>query len=216
MIAESARLYPGVHVGDGVEIQDFVIVGVPSKSVSANAVTRLGNGVILRSHTVIYAGVTMSRSAQTGHAAQIREMTELGENVSVGSHSVIEHHVRIGDGVRIHSQVFVPEFSVLEEAAWLGPNVVLTNARFPLGRDIKNRLQGPIIEAGAILCANCTILPGVRIGKRAIVGAGSVVVRDVEAGSVVVGNPARRIKGVEELRYRDGVRPYENVNGQGA
>ena len=213
MIAESARIHPGVRIGEGVEIQDYVVVGVRPAGADPEIVTRLGDVVVLRSHTVIYAGVVMGRGGQTGHAAQIRELTELGDNVSVGSHSVIEHHVRIADGVRIHSQVFVPEFSVLEEDAWLGPNVVLTNARFPRGRDIKNRLSGAIIEAGAILCANCTILPGVRIGKRAIVGAGAVVVRDVEPGSVVVGNPARRIKGVEELRYRDGVRPYENAGG---
>lgn len=208
MIAESARIYPGVEVGDGVEIQDFVVVGVPPAVADAQVVTLLGDGVVLRSHTVIYAGATMGRSTQTGHAAQIREMTKLGDNVSIGSHSVVEHHVRIADGVRIHSQVFIPEFSVLEEGAWVGPNVVLTNARFPLGCDIKNRLEGPVIEAGAILCANCTILPGVRIGRRAIVGAGAVVVSDVAPGDVVVGNPARRIKGVEELRYRDGVQPY--------
>lgn len=208
MIAESARIHPGVQLGVDVEIQHFTVVGIRPPDLPCEAATRLGNGVVLRSHTVIYAGVTMGHGTQTGHAALVREMTELGDNVSVGSHSIVEHHVRIADNVRIHSQVFVPEFSVLEETAWLGPNVVLTNARFPRGRDIKNRLSGPIIEAGAILCANCTILPGVRIGKRALVGAGAVVVRDVAAGEVVVGNPARRIKGIEELKYRDGVRPY--------
>ena len=100
---------------EGWEIQDFVVVGVRPAGADPEIVTRLGDGVVLRSHTVIYAGVVMGRGGQTGHAAQIRELSELGDNVSVGSHSVVEHHVRIADGVRIHSQVFVPEFSVLEE-----------------------------------------------------------------------------------------------------
>jgi acetyltransferase-like isoleucine patch superfamily enzyme len=140
---------------------------------------------------VIYAGNRIGDNFQSGNRANIREENEIGHSVSIGTLSVVEHHVRIGHQVRIHTQAFIPEFSVLADRCWVGPSVVLTNAKFPNRPDTKASLAGPIIEEGAVLGANCTVLPGVRVGARAIVGAGSVVTRSVEAGRVVKGNPAR-------------------------
>ena len=101
--------------------------------------------------------------------------------------------------MRLHSNVFVPEYSVLEDDCWLGPNVVLTNARYPRSRHVKEQLRGPLIKRGAKIGANATILPGLTIGEDALVGAGAVVVDDVPARAVVVGNPARILKYVTEL-----------------
>jgi acetyltransferase-like isoleucine patch superfamily enzyme len=97
--------------------------------------------------------------------------------------------------------VFVPEFSVLEEGCWLGPNVVLTNAKYPRSIRVKEQLVGPHIEQGAKIGANATLLPGVRIRRHALVGAGAVVTRDVPEGAVVVGNPARVINHLSRLPY---------------
>ena len=80
---------------------------------------------------MIYAGNVIGRNFQTGNKVNIRESNRIGDNVSVGTLSVIEHHVEIGDSVRIHTQAFIPEYSVLEEGCWIGPNVVLTNAKYP-------------------------------------------------------------------------------------
>jgi acetyltransferase-like isoleucine patch superfamily enzyme len=114
---------------------------------------------------------------------------------------VVEHHVTIGNGVRIHTQAFVPEFTVLEDGCWIGPNVVLTNAKYPVSPNVKDSLIGPTIRKGAKIGANSTILPGVVVGENALVGAGSVVVRDVPDGAVVVGNPARVIGQIADLPY---------------
>jgi len=81
--------------------------------------------------------------------------------------------------------------------------VVITNARYPLSRDVKERLQGAHVEAGAIIGANATLLPGVRIGARALVGAGAVVTRDVPPGAVVAGNPARVINRIDRIDAYD-------------
>jgi acetyltransferase-like isoleucine patch superfamily enzyme len=112
---------------------------------------------------------------------------------------VIEHHIQIGDGVRIHTNAFIPEFSRLEAGAWVGPNAVFTNARYPLSTDVKENLKGPHLLEGAMIGANSTLLPGIVIGRKALVGAGSVVVRDVPDGAVVVGNPARIIGNVSQM-----------------
>jgi acetyltransferase-like isoleucine patch superfamily enzyme len=193
---------PGVTFAGSHQLGLFVIIGEPPRGKKTGDLeTRIGDGAVIRSHTVIYAGNRIGKNFQTGHGALIREENNIGDDVSVGSGSIVEHHVKIGTGVRLHSHVFVPEFSILEEGCWLGPNVVLTNAKYPCSPGVKDRLKGPRIGKNAKLGANVTVLPGVRIGANALIGAGAVVTKDVPAGSVVVGNPARVIKGIKELPY---------------
>ena len=196
------RIYPGVRLGPQSIIEDYCIIGVPPRGVDEGELeTVLGSEAHVRSHTVIYAGNVIGNGFQTGNKVNIRELNRIGDNVSVGTLSVIEHHVEIGHNVRIHSQAFIPEFSVLEDDAWIGPNVVLTNAKYPLAPGVKESLKGPRIKRGAKIGANATILPGVVIGENALVGAGAVVVKDVPDGAVVAGNPARIIRQISELPY---------------
>lgn len=200
MISPTAKIYPNVHLGDNVEIGEFAIVGVPPRGrAEGELATVIGDGATIRSHTVIYAGNTIGKGFQTGHHAMIREENSIGDDVSVGTSSVVEHHVQIGNRVRIHSQAFVPEYSVLEEGAWIGPNAVLTNVPHPLCPRAKECIKGPTIRRGAKIGANATILPFLVVGENALVGAGSVVVEDVPDRAVVAGNPARVIKRVEQL-----------------
>jgi len=196
------KIFPGVTLGEGSIVEDYAIIGSPPRGKKAGELeTVIGRGAVIRSHTVIYAGNRIGERFQTGNKVNIRELNEIGDNVSIGTLSVIEHHVRIGNGVRMHSQVFVPEFTVIEDDAWLGPNVVITNAKYPLSPGVKETLAGPLIKKGAKIGANATILPGVVIGVNSLVGAGSVVTKDVPDNAVVAGNPARLIKMITALPY---------------
>lgn len=197
-IAATAVVHPRVALGDDSIVDDFVILGGNIGAGSDDSL-RIGREARIRSHTVIYAGNVIGDRFQTGHGVLVRESNEIGSNVSVGSHSVVEHHVSIGDGVRIHSNAFIPEFTVIEHDAWIGPSVSLTNARYPRSRNVHTELAGPIIREHARIGANATLLPGVIIGRNALVGAGAVVVRDVPDGAVVVGNPARITRMVDEI-----------------
>jgi acetyltransferase-like isoleucine patch superfamily enzyme len=197
---EHSIVFPGVTWEGDYFLGPYVIIGQPTRGQEPGALpTHIGPGASIGSHTVIYAGNKIGKNFRAGHGVLLREENEIGDEVSIGSGSNVEHHVRIGNGVRLHSNVFVPELSVLEDGCWLGPNVVLTNARYPASRNAKQELVGPHIEAGARIGANTTLLPGVRIGAGALIGAGSVVTVDVPPGAVVVGNPARIVKHVSQI-----------------
>ena len=98
-ISPFARIHPNVHLGAGCRVGDFVIIGEPPRgSVSGELPTVIGDGAIIRSHTVIYAGNTIGGGFQCGHGVLLRETNTIGHGVSIGSHTVIEHHVTIDDG----------------------------------------------------------------------------------------------------------------------
>ncbi|MBL7075312.1 transferase [candidate division KSB1 bacterium] len=210
-MAENYIIYPGVEIGENPSIGEYVILGQPPRGKRSGEMdTQIGAQAIIRSHTVIYAGNRIGDYFQTGHGVMVREENEIGHHVSIGTGSVVEHHVKIGHNVRIHSQAFVPEYSVLEDKCWIGPNVVLINALHPLCPKAKECLKGPTIKAGAKIGANATLLPDIEIGENALVGAGSVVVDDVPARAVVAGNPAKFIKTVDDLDCPYGLceKPY--------
>jgi acetyltransferase-like isoleucine patch superfamily enzyme len=202
MISSTAIIHPNVVLGQNCHVEDFCIIGVPPRGRRPGELpTIIGDNAIIRSHTVIYAGNQIGHNFQTGNKVNIREDNQIDDDVSIGTLTVIEHHIRIGRGARVHTQAFIPEYSILDEDCWIGPNVVFTNAKYPRSPNVKHELRGPTIGRGAIITANATLLPGVVIGRNALVGAGSVVTRDVPAGTVVVGNPARPIKTIAELPY---------------
>jgi acetyltransferase-like isoleucine patch superfamily enzyme len=205
VVAATAVVHPWTDLDEACRVDEFVILGVPAAG-SAGGEARLvvGTSAHIRSHTVLYAGTRIGARFQTGHGVLLREESRIGDDVSIGSHTVVEHHVTIGNRVRIHSNAFIPEYTVIEDDAWIGPNAVLTNAKYPRSPDAKRNLRGPRVASGAKVGANVTLLPGVVIGRDALVGAGSVVVDDVPEGAVAAGNPARVIGSVRDLGAYDG------------
>jgi len=199
---EKYKIHENVDIGEGAAIGDFVIIGEPPRSMKPGELkTRIGKNATIRSHTVIYAGNIIGDNFQTGHHVMVREENEIGDNVSIGTSSVVEHHVHIGDDVRIHSQAFIPEETTLEAGCWIGPNVVITNAKYPLSPGVKSSLKGGTVRKKAKIGANATLLPGIIIGENTLIGSGAVVTKDVQAGKVVVGNPAQVIRDISELPY---------------
>lgn len=204
-MTDRSHIHPNVMLPADAQIGPFVLLGEPPRGhASGDLRLTFGTGCVIRSHTVIYAGNTIGAGFQCGHAVNVREHNTIGDQVSIGTHSIVEHHVTIGDRVRLHSNVFVPEYSVLEDDCWLGPAVTVTNARYPRSKTVKATLTGAHIERGALIGAGAVLLPGIRIGAQALVGAGAVVTADVAPRSVVVGNPARVIKMIDDIdEYED-------------
>ena len=115
----------------------------------------------------------------------------IGAGSSIGSYTEIGRNVVIGERCRIQAFVFIPEGVTLGDDVFIGPHACFTNDLDPPSPP--SEWKRTVIEDGAAIGANATILPGIRIGKGALVGAGAVVVADVPDGEVVVGNPARSI-----------------------
>lgn len=159
----------------------------------------LGPGARIRSGSVIYAGSTIGSGFATGHNVVVREECTIGEDVSVWSNSVVDYGCEIGDRVKIHTNCYVAQFTVIGDDAFLAPGVSIANDLYPGDEESAERMAGPIIEAGAQIGVGATLLPYVRIGAGAIIGSGSVVSRDVEAGVVAFGNPARPHRAVSDL-----------------
>ena len=195
-IAKTAIIYPNVILGEDITIEDYCIIGLPVNG-SENLKTIIGSGSLIRAGTYIYAGNEIGKNFQTGNKANIRELNKIGDNVSIGTLSIIEHNIAIGSNVRIHSQAFVPEYSILEDDCWIGPNVVLTNARYPKHASAKEKLKGPLIASNAKIGANSTVLPGVIIGENSLIGAGCVVTEHVAPNTISVGNPAKVLREID-------------------
>ncbi len=118
----------------------------------------------------------------------------IGDNCNICAQVLIENDVRIGDNVTIKSGVQVWDGIIIGNNVFIGPNVTFTNDKYPISKNINYEQLCTTIHDGASIGANATILPGVTIGAEAMIGAGSVVTKDVPAGELWVGNPAKYVK----------------------
>lgn len=203
-------IHSNVHIGEGTIVEEGAIVGQPPRGRQAGELpTTIGAGGVIRSGTVIYAGTTIGAGFNSGHGAMIREDNVIGDNCSVGTNAVLEAGNRVGNGTRIHSQCFL-EHVTLGDRVFLAPGVVFTDDPHPVCPRYLDCVLGATVEDDVSIGGNATILPGVRIGAGSLVGAGSVVTRDVPPGTVVAGNPAKVMKQVKELVCFKGYfeRPY--------
>ena len=119
---------------------------------------------------------------------------KLGENNNICSHCFIENDVEVGNNVTVKCGVQLWDGLRIEDNVFIGPNVSFINDRFPRSKQYPERFERTILRKGASVGAGAVIRCGIEIGERAMVGAGSVVTKDIPAGELWVGNPARFVK----------------------
>ena len=126
--------------------------------------------------------------------AHILPEAVIGMDCNICDSVFIENKVRIGNRVTIKSGVQVWDGIEISDDVFIGPNVTLTNDKYPRSRKWQDKVLKTAIKSGASIGANSTILPGITIGANAVVGAGSVVTKNVQPNTIVVGNPAQLIR----------------------
>ncbi len=178
-----------------------------------------------RSNVRVHPTAEVSPDADIGEGtsiwnqAQVREGARIGAGCIIGKNVYVDADVVIGDRVKVQNNVSLFHGVTVEDGVFVGPHVCFTNDRVPRAINADGTAKSDadwvvtpiLVRHGAALGANSTILPGVTIGRWAMVGSGSVVTRDVGDNELVAGNPARRLGSVcacgQPLRDVDG-RPF--------
>jgi len=208
-VGQNTVIYPGTVIGAGCRIGDNVVLGKqPALSPRSTAKREelspleLGEGTLVSAGSIVFAGTKIGARAILGDQSCVRERCELGDEVVVGRGSLVENDTKIGARTKIQANAYVTAYSILEEDVFVAPCVVTTNDNF-MGRTERRHAlrKGPTIRRGARIGGGAVLLPGIEVGEEAFIGAGAVVLGDVPARALVVGNPARRIRDVpdEEL-----------------
>ncbi len=152
---------------------------------------------------VIDEGCKIGGGTKIWHFSHIMSGAEIGDNCNIGQNVVISPGVRLGRNVKVQNNISVYTGVICEDDVFLGPSAVFTNIVNPRSAVArKDQYVQTIVEKGATIGANATIVCGNRIGRFAFIGAGAVVTRDVAAYALVMGNPARQKGWMSEYGHR--------------
>jgi len=184
-----------VEIGSNSIIGAFCEIGILNDLSKENRLT-IGANSNIRSHSILYSGSNFGDRLETGHHVTLRENITTGSNLRVGSYSDLQGDMEIGNYVRIHSNVHLCKFTKIGNYVFIYQFSITTSDFTPPSETI----HPCVINDFAIISVSSVILPGVNIGKHALVGANSTVTKDVEEYALVFGSPARKIKDVREIR----------------
>lgn len=208
-IGDNTVIYDNVIIGDDTVIANDCVIGEPindyyTSTAYENPPTIIGAKSLIRSHTIIYAGSEFGESLSTGHRVTIRENCKIGRNFSAGTLSDLQGYLTIGDYCRFHSNVHIGQQSTIGNYVFIYPYVVFTNDPHPPS----NICVGPTVGDFSQIAVFSVLLPNVKLGKHVLIGAGSIVGRDVPDYQLAVGNPAKIVKDVRAVVSKETGLPH--------
>jgi acetyltransferase-like isoleucine patch superfamily enzyme len=203
-IGDNCSILDNVEIGDNTIISNDCVLGEPlleyySNKEYSNPITKIGSGAFIRSHSIIYAGCTFGKNLSTGHRVTIREYTEMGNNCRIGTISDIQGYSKFGSHCWLHSNVHIGQKSTIGNFVFIYPYVVFTNDPTPPS----NTCIGPTVGDYTQIAVFSVLLPGVKIGEHCLIGAGSVVGKNIDDYQLAIGSPAKVVKDVREIKSRD-------------
>ena len=152
---------------------------------------------------VIDDGCKIGKGTKIWHFSHIMAGSEIGENCNVGQNVVVSPGVKLGNNVKVQNNVSIYTGVICDDDVFLGPSMVFTNVINPRSAIIrKDQYLKTLVERGASIGANSTIVCGNTIGRYAFIGAGAVVTKDVRPYALVVGNPARQTGWISEFGHK--------------
>jgi UDP-2-acetamido-3-amino-2,3-dideoxy-glucuronate N-acetyltransferase len=152
---------------------------------------------------VIDDGCIIGKGTKIWHFSHIMKECEIGENCNIGQNVVISPRVKLGKNVKVQNNVSIYTGVICEDDVFLGPSMVFTNIVNPRSAVVrKDQYVTTLVERGASIGANSTIICGHTIGRYSFIGAGAVVTKDVKPYSLVVGNPARHSGWMSEYGHK--------------
>lgn len=175
--------------------------GIYKKFVSLDPTVKFGKGSKFGSFVVIERNCQVGEKSFIGNGCVLRPGTRIGDNTLIGHLTVFEGDCSVGNNCVIHAQCHITRGIVIEDGVFIAPLVATGNDRrmSHMRRDAIPFIQdAPVIKRGVRVAIGSTILPGVRIGENALVGAGSVVTRDIPDNAIVIGVPAKIVGEVPE------------------
>ena len=200
-----------VVLGEDCEVDDSALLGYPTGRRIQVKKTVIGARARIRSNAVIYTNVTIGDDLETGHNVIVREENVIGDHFNIWNNSTVDYGCRIGHRVKIHNNVYIAQFTVIEDDVFLAPGVVVANDPHPI---CTLCMKGPTIKRGARVGVNATLLIVGCKSDNLIVGAGAVVTKDVPPRAVVYGNPARVMGAVDDLECAYGKVEHPYLDGQ--
>lgn len=200
VIGANVVIKDGTTIGDEVVIQDNVVLGKqPTLGRRSTAASRkdlpplvIGRRAAVCSGSVVFAGTTLGEQVVIGDQAFVREHCAIGDGCVIGQGVCIENNVSMGVDCKVQSASYITAYSELEDNVFVAPGVMTTNDNFMGRTDQRHELiKGAVLRRGARVGGGVVILPGIEIGAEAFVAAGALVTRDIPAGKLVAGLPAR-------------------------
>lgn len=157
------------------------------------------NNFFCHDSSIIDENVKIGEGSKIWHFCHISSNVLIGKNVIIGQNVFIGRNVVIGNSCKIQNNVSIYDGVILEENVFCGPSCVFTNVIFPRAKlEQKNNFKKTIVKRNATIGANATIICGNEIGENSMIGAGAVVTKNVIKNTIVVGNPAKFLKKIEE------------------
>ena len=211
---------PGAEIGNDVEIGPYSVIGGMARiesgtiiggnceigleaGASSSEPLYIGKNSLIRSGAIIYQGSSFGEGLRTGHRVTMREKVHAGNGLQVGTLSDLQGYCKIGDYVRLHSNVHVGQKTEIGNFVWIFPYVVLTNDPHPPSE----ALVGCKIEDFAIVATMSTVLPGALIGSGALVGAMTLVRSAIPEDTICVGVPGKNIGSVTKICFKESGNP---------